>query len=318
MLRFTLRQLEYLVAVGDCGSVTIAAERQRVSAPSISVAISQIEAEMGLPLFIRRHAQGMTPTPQGQTLIAHARQVLDQARQMVEAANRLSGMVRGNLTVGCLSTFAQIVLPRLRRSFTDAFPEVDFHQVETHQLALIEGVREARLDVVLTYDLAIPTDLVFEGLTELPPFAFFAEDHPLADRASVTPGELAEFPLILIDLPHSVDYFLSFFEGAGKKPFIFERSPDIAVVQSMVGNGFGYSVANLRPRSNEAPDGRRLKFVPLAGKAKPIRMGLLYPPGSRDLPTVSAFADMCRKNLPGYVQNSLAVGRTPDGEAARD
>ena len=161
MLRFTLRQLEYLVAVGDCGSVTIAAERQRVSAPSISVAISQLEAEMGLPLFIRRHAQGMTPTPQGQTMIGHARQVLDQARRMVEAANRLSGMVRGNLTVGCLSTFAQIVLPRLRRSFTDAFPEVDFHQVETHQMALIEGVRDARLDVVLTYDMAIPTDLVF-------------------------------------------------------------------------------------------------------------------------------------------------------------
>lgn len=306
MLRFTLRQLEYLVAVGDCGSVTIAAERQRVSAPSISVAIAQLEAEMGLPLFIRRHAQGMVPTAQGQVLIAHARQVLDEARQMVEAANRLSGMVKGDLTVGCLSTFAQIILPRLRRRFSEDYPEVDFHQIETHQMALIEGLREARIDVALTYDLAVPTDLMFEGLAELPPFAFFAADHPLAGRASVTPAELAEFPLILIDLPHSVDYFMSVFEGAGRKPFIFERSPDIAVVQSMVANGFGYSIANFRPRTSEAPDGRRLAFVPLAGRVKPMRIGLLSAAGARGLPTVSAFADLCGRDLAG-----LLAGQSP-------
>ena len=117
----------------------------------------------------------------------------------------------------------------------------------------------------------------------------------------MTPGELAEFPLILIDLPHSVDYFLSVFEGAGRKPFIFERSPDIAVVQSMVGNGFGYSIANFRPRASEAPDGRRLKFVPLSGRVKPIRMGLLSAPGARDLPTVSAFAELCRGELAGLL-----------------
>jgi DNA-binding transcriptional LysR family regulator len=302
VLRFTLRQLEYLVAVGDCGSVTIAAERQRVSAPSISVAISQIEAEMGVPLFIRRHAQGMTATAQGKTLIAHARQVLDQARLMVEAANAMSGTVRGSLTIGCLSTFAQIVMARLRRTFHEACPDVDFHQIEAHQMALIDGLREARIDMALTYDLAIPTDLAFEGLVELPPFALFAEDHPLAGQDSVTPAELAGFPLVLIDLPHSADYFLSLFDGSGHKPVIFERSADIAVVQSMVGNGFGYSIANMRPRSAEAPDGRKLRFVPLAGRVKPIRVGLLSAPGIRELPTVGAFAGLARSTIPTLVQ----------------
>ena len=52
-LRFTLRQLEYLVAVGQSGSITLAAERLNVSAPSISTAIAQLEAEFGLPLFVR-------------------------------------------------------------------------------------------------------------------------------------------------------------------------------------------------------------------------------------------------------------------------
>ena len=44
-LRFTLRQLEYFVAVGECGSIAQAAERLNISSPSISTAISQVEAE---------------------------------------------------------------------------------------------------------------------------------------------------------------------------------------------------------------------------------------------------------------------------------
>ena len=49
--RFTLRQLDYLVAVGEAGSIAGAAERLNVSSPSISAAIAQLEAEFGLPLF---------------------------------------------------------------------------------------------------------------------------------------------------------------------------------------------------------------------------------------------------------------------------
>lgn len=61
-LRITLRQLEYFVAVGECGSIAQAAERLNISSPSISTAISQLEAEFGLQLFIRRHAYGLSLT----------------------------------------------------------------------------------------------------------------------------------------------------------------------------------------------------------------------------------------------------------------
>jgi DNA-binding MarR family transcriptional regulator len=52
-LRFTLRQLEYLVAVGEAGTIAEAAHRLNVSSPSISAAISQLEAEFGVQLFVR-------------------------------------------------------------------------------------------------------------------------------------------------------------------------------------------------------------------------------------------------------------------------
>ncbi len=68
-------------------------------------------------------------------------------------AAQISGHVSGPLLVGCMLTFAQMVLPQLRRGFVDAYPEVMFQQTEEHQTNLIDGLRRGRLDVVLTYDL---------------------------------------------------------------------------------------------------------------------------------------------------------------------
>ena len=64
--RFSLRQLEYMVAVGEAGSVLAASEKVNVSSSSISAAISQLEAELGVQLFVRQHAQGLSLTSGGQ------------------------------------------------------------------------------------------------------------------------------------------------------------------------------------------------------------------------------------------------------------
>ena len=61
--RLTLRQLEYLISVGETGSIARASEALNVSSPSISAAISQLEEELGFSLFVRRHAQGLSQTP---------------------------------------------------------------------------------------------------------------------------------------------------------------------------------------------------------------------------------------------------------------
>ncbi len=305
-LRFTLRQLEYLIAVGDCGSVAEAAERVGVSSPSISVAIAQIEAQLGLALFIRRHAQGVSLTQAGRQVLDQARVVLAEAARMTEIASQISGVVRGSLRVGCLLTFAQVILPQLRRGFVTRFPQVEFQQSEGDQDDLFDGLRRARFDVALTYDLNIPTDLRFEALATLPPQAVLPADHPLAGRASLAPADLAPFPMVLLDLPHSADYFLSLFASAGVKPIIAERTRDIQVMRSLVGNGFGYSIANIRPLSDRAPDGMPLKTVPLSAGVRPLRIGLLQAEGAGQVQTVRAFADHARQQIaagvPGLIQ----------------
>jgi DNA-binding transcriptional LysR family regulator len=60
--RFAQRQLAYFVAAGEAGGITLASERVHISQPSISAAITQLEHEFGVQLFIRHHAQGLSLT----------------------------------------------------------------------------------------------------------------------------------------------------------------------------------------------------------------------------------------------------------------
>lgn len=296
MLRVTLRQLEYLVAVADCGSIALAAERAHVSSPSISTAIAQVEAEFGLQLFVRRHAQGLSLTEGGRQFVDAAREVLTAAARLTDRAAELTGEVRGPLSVGCLLTFAQVMLPRLRRGFAARYPAVEFRQTEDDQAALFDGIRTARLDAALSYDLDIPADLVFETLITLEPYALLPLDHALAGRPSVSVADLAPHPMVLLDLPHSSSYFLSLFSDRGLKPRIAERTRDMGVMRAMVANGFGYSIANIRLGSDRAPDGARLAMVPLEPPFRPMRMGLILPSGPRRR-AVAAFVDHCRETV---------------------
>jgi DNA-binding transcriptional LysR family regulator len=291
---FTLRQLEYLIAVADCGSVALAAERVNVSSPSISAAIGQLESAFGLQLFVRRHAQGLSLTEGGRHFVATAREVLRVANQLADSAAVITGVVAGPLSVGCLQTFAQVLLPQLRRGFADRFPDAEFRQHEGDQAELFDGLRSARLDVALTYDLEIPPDLAFQPLVSLAPYALLPVNHDLANRRVVTPADLAPYPMVLLDLPYSAAYFLSFFTNAGLNAVIAERTRDMGVMRAMVANGFGYSIANIRLGSDRAADGRKLVYVPLKGPIRPMQIGVLLPKSDHQRRIVAAFLAHCQ------------------------
>ena len=294
MLRFTLRQLEYFVAVGEAGSIAVASDKVNVSSPSISAAISQLEEEFGLPLFARQHAKGLSLTLAGRQMMEKAKCVLNEAESMVDLAVDISGTIQGPLSVGCMLTFAQVVLPSLRLSFEQRFPDVRFRQYELDQAAIFTKLRRADIDVALTYDLDLPSDLSFQVLASLPPFAMFSKDHPLSEHRFVSIEQLAPFPMALLDLPFSTDYFQSFFFQSGVKPLVTERTRDMAVLRSLVANGYGYSIANLRPLNNRSPDGKLLRFVPIVGDLRPMKMGILTTPEAENVNVIRAFVEHCK------------------------
>lgn len=292
-LRFTLRQLEYFVAVGEAGSIAKAAEQVNVSPPSISASIAQLEAEFGVQLFVRKHSHALALTAGGRLFLKEAARLLNDADALHDIAGDIAEKARGPLAVGCLLTFAQIVLPALRRKFEDAYPDVRVRQFERNQGQLFEMLQRGEIDAALTYDLELSQDMTFEPLIQLPAYVMLPAAHPLAAREGITPEELVDEPMVLLDLPYSREYFLSAFQGL--RPRIAERTGDIAVMRSMVANGFGYGIANMRPLNAMSPDGKLLVFVPLLGDLRPLTMGIALPNAEHRTLTVQAFIDHCRR-----------------------
>lgn len=311
-MRFTLRQLEYFIAAGETGSITRAAERVSISQPSVSTAISQLEKDLNVQLFIRHHAQGLSLTPVGRTLLAEAKQLLEQAETLYSVATEASDDIRGQLNIGCLTTLAPMILPELALAFTSAFPGTTIRPHVDHQETMLNGLRSAAIDVAVTYDLSIPDDIEFIPLVELPVHALFGENHPLARRPSVSLEELSELPLVFLDLPLSSEYFQALFMAEGLTPNIGYRFAHPDVIRTMVANGFGYTLANVTPRSDAALDGRKVVRVRLSGSHRPMTLGVASLRSLRPSRLAEAFKAHARSFISSaYVPGMVAPATGP-------
>ncbi|MEP4196772.1 MAG: LysR family transcriptional regulator [Aliishimia sp.] len=291
--RFTLRQLEYFTCSAETGSIAAASRVLNVSSPSISTALTQLEDELGTALFVRQRAQGLSLTEAGRTLAAQAATILSEATELTRLAANASDAVQGPLRLGCLVTFAQIVVPDLRRSFEAAHNAVTISQSELTQPEIFAALRRADIDLSLSYAIDVPDDLEFHPIKTLPPFVMLAPEHPLSDRDRLAVEDLVDHAMVLLDLPLSSDYFLSFFKAAGSKPIVSERTKDMAVARSLVANGFGYSIVNFRPVGTLAPDGKPLIFVPLESNVPPIAVGMLSAKGAMKRRACATFLQHC-------------------------
>ena len=291
---FTLRQLEYFVAAVETGSITEAALSIPVAQSSVSSAIAQLEAALGVQLFIRHHAQGIDLTTEGRRFADRAKALLKEADELERFASDLTAEISGTLHLGCLVTLAPLVAPHLGKGFRDRHPAVSVEMVEAGQADLVAGLRSGRINVALTYDLEIDLSISFTPLASLPPLAMFAADHPLAAKPFVTIPELASEPLVLLDLPMSRDYFQRLFTEEGCEPSIAHRSEHPEVIRTMVANGFGYSIINARPSISYALDGRPLVLRPIADSPRPMIMGLARLQSLRPTRLVESFEQHCR------------------------
>ena len=273
-MSITLKQLEYFVAAGEHGSIKRAATTVNISQPSISSAVSHLEDELQLQLFVRHHAQGLSLTSAGVRMMRESKLLLKQVQGFYSLAAEIKDKVSGNLSVGCMVTLAPMIAPELGFAFTAKHPAAKLEITEGSHEALITDLRQVKIDVAITYDLAIADDIHFQSLAELPPKVLLAKQHPLACKNEITISELAQHPMVLLDLPQSREYFISLFEENDLHPDINMRASSQEVVRTLVANGFGFSITNVRPRSLTALDGRELVSVALTGKHKPMRIGI--------------------------------------------
>jgi DNA-binding transcriptional LysR family regulator len=293
MLRYTLRQLEFAVAVSDLGSVAAAAQALGIAQPSVSAAIIKLEGQLGLQLFIRQHAQGVRPTPQGARFIAGARNLLNHAREFQRDVNAAGTEIDGDLFIGSFQTIAPVHAPRLIAGFQRLHPQVRIRLEEGTQDGLVGGLRSGRYDLALLYKLDMPDDIRTVELQSLDPYVLLPHRHPLAERSRVSLHELADEPLILLDVPPSQTYFTRILESKGIVPRIAFSSPSLELVRGLVGQGLGYSLLITRPEGDRSYDGEQLAVRPIAEDTEKGVISLAFLKQMRPTRLVSTFESFC-------------------------
>jgi DNA-binding transcriptional LysR family regulator len=295
---FTLVQLRYFVASAEAGSMTAAAERLVIAQSAVSTAVSNLEKDLRLQLFIRRRARGLTLTPAGERFLQQARDLLSQAREMAEEARGTGLHLSGPVAVGCFVTMAPLYLPPLLTDCAAAYPDVEVRVVEGETDALAEALRAGRIDFALAYNLGFDEGVTREKVATAPAHAIVAPGHRLAGRRSVDVAQFAGDPLILLDLPHSRDYFWSLVTAGGLSPVVRYRTRSYETVRSLVAQGHGFSLLNQVPATRQTYAGGEVVALPLTDNYPPLDVVLARLSGVRQTARAAAVMEIARRAVP--------------------
>ena len=297
MPKYSLRDLQNIVAVAECGSVTLAADAVGLSQPAMSTALMRLERILSCTLMVRRKGHGVSLTPEGELFVAEARVLLERADELEARMSAAISDEAGQLVVGSLVTVAPIVVASLVRRFRAEYPQITVEIRTGSQDQLLEWLTNGALHLAITYDLELTPSIEFTRLVDAVPHVLLHAEHPLAQRETIELAELERDRYILLDLPLSREYFLSLFMAADVSPRPQSRHNDLAFVRTLVGNGFGYSLVNLLPATDVAQDGSRVAYIRLESPLRPLGLGLARRPDPRPPASLATFVRFTRDAL---------------------
>ncbi|GAB3480744.1 LysR family transcriptional regulator [Nocardiopsis coralliicola] len=301
MADVSLRQLEYLTSVARLGSVTAAARELFVAQSAVSTALADLEAALGVALFVRTQ-KGMLLTAAGQRAVAAADGVLAGLDQLRESASREREEVDGALTIGCYATIAPILLPRVIDEFSRRHPKVRLSFVEAAHEKLLDDLLNTRIDLAITYHYEFAPVRTESGVTAHPlrsdpPYVLVPAGGPLSAQPTVSLAELAAEPLILFDLPPAGSYFLGLFGKAGLTPNVRFRTASFEMVRALVARGLGSALLTQRTVLE-----RSYEDLPYAAKELDIQpeglgIDVLQLTARHSVRRMQAFIDVCRETV---------------------
>src|ERR1700674_4966959 len=189
-----LKQLRYFVQIVDCGSLSKGAEILRISQPSLSLQVKNLEDELAVDLFTR-HARGVTSTELGRVFCEHARLILKDVERAKDAIISQASSPTGRVSVGLPTSACRGLSPELIKTVAQHYPSVSLHVVEAMSGTLDEWIQAGRLDVALLYDHkafehVAWTEMMIEDL-----MLIVGTDHPRAHSSEVPFSALADLSL---------------------------------------------------------------------------------------------------------------------------
>lgn len=291
-MSFSFRQLRYFVAVSEIGSISGAARDLSVSQSTVTEAIKDLEADLGVVL-LERHSRGMGLTHKGHAFLRHANRILAEvsyARGVFEDQVQVSG----TLNVGVTSIVAGYALPDLLARYRRAFSATAVRVVEDAPEYLEHYLLSGELDVaILILSALSERGALNTAVMETSPFrAWLPNGHRLSASAAVSREALLEERFILLNTDEIRLATAELWTAARHKPGMAMRTSSVEAVRSLVATGAGVSVLPdlvYRPWSLE---GDRIDGVALAEPLPPVEVGLAWRRGAAVSDSARAFIDL--------------------------
>ena len=272
---FTLRQLQYVVAVADELSFRRAAARCHVSQPSLSAQLARLESALGVHLFERSRRRVLL-TVAGGDLVARARALLLQADDLVEAARRASDPLAGVVRVGVIPTVAPYLLPLAAASLRRQLRRLAIAWREDKTHALVEALATGTLDAAVVALGGELGDVEAVTLGEDPFLLALPAHHALArKRTPVDAAELRGEEVLLLEEGHCLrDQALEVCSMTRAHEGEF-RATSLGTLVQMVAGGAGITFVPALALATEARRAR-LRVRPMASKRARRTIGLVW------------------------------------------
>ncbi len=212
----TLQQLHYAITIAEAGSFNKAADRLYIAQPSLTNAINQLEAELGIRIF-NRGGRGATLTLDGAEFLIYARQLYNQYEELEEKYGKEQS-IRKKFGVSAQHySFAVKAFGEMVKKFSAE--EYDFAIREAKTLDVIYDVANLRSEIGILYlsdfnrasisKLLRSNNLEFHHLINCEACVYIAAGHPLADRKELSFADLKEYPCLSIEQGDGSSFYLA-------------------------------------------------------------------------------------------------------------
>lgn len=192
-----LRTLRYFLAAAQEGNITRAADILHITQPTLSRQIMELERELGTTLMLRGK-NGLTLTDDGLFFRQRAEEIVELADRLEQNFTERKSDVSGLIAIGASESVGSRLFARLIKRFSDKYPLIQFHLYNEMADNIRDRLEKGLVDVGLLLEPVDTSKYDFVRLSQKETWGILMrDDHPLAERKTITPDEIAEYPLIL-------------------------------------------------------------------------------------------------------------------------
>jgi len=240
-MNVTLKQLRVFAAVARSRSFAEACGLVNLSQPAISIALKNLEDNVGGEL-IARSTRTLSLTPEGEAFYLVVQRLLAEFDEALVDVHNSFAMRRGKLAVAAMPSFASNLLPIALVHYRDKYPDINvtIHDVVAEDLVKI--VRNGRVEIGISFDPGEAEDLIFQTLFDDQFVAVLPKEHKLVNRSAIDWRDLQTSPFIALQHPSSIRRLIEQSLAAEEIhiPVNFETH-QLATIGRMVSVGLGVS-----------------------------------------------------------------------------